>query len=267
MHAAPCATAHLPASDHCPPAIPHLQCIGATTRDEHRKHIERDAALERCATRALERGAVQRGSSPGSWLGWCAVGAGLAPLLDWDRPPPPRCLPHPAPAPPACSRFQPVVVDEPSEPEALEILQGLRERYERHHRCMYAPEALEAAVHLSARYLPDRRLPDKVRRCRRRRRRCCCCGQLLLGGRSKGRPGACCRGGGRRPTASSACLCLAATTAPTHRPTPLPPAFPSPPQAIDLLDEAGSRVRIASYMARKEAGGREGLEAANTRWG
>ena len=83
-----------------------LQCIGATTLDEFRKHIERDPALER--------------------------------------------------------RFQPVVVGEPSEPEALEILQGLASRYERHHRCVYDPDALAAAVSLSARYVPDRQLPDKV---------------------------------------------------------------------------------------------------------
>jgi len=83
-----------------------LQCIGATTLDEHRKHIERDPALER--------------------------------------------------------RFQPVVVGEPSEPEALEILKGLSSRYERHHRCIYDPDALEAAVSLSARYVPDRQLPDKA---------------------------------------------------------------------------------------------------------
>lgn len=83
-----------------------LQCIGATTLDEHRKHIERDPALER--------------------------------------------------------RFQPVIVGEPSEPEALEILKGLSSRYERHHRCVYDPDALAAAVALSARYVPDRQLPDKA---------------------------------------------------------------------------------------------------------
>lgn len=104
-----------------------LQVIGATTLDEHRKHIERDAALER--------------------------------------------------------RFQPVMVDEPAENDALAILEGLRERYERHHRCRYTSEALSAAVHLSHRYIADRFLPDK---------------------------------------------------------------------AIDLIDEAGSRVRIQAYRARQQ---------------
>jgi ATP-dependent Clp protease ATP-binding subunit ClpC len=83
-----------------------LQCIGATTLDEHRKHIERDPALER--------------------------------------------------------RFQPVVVGEPTEAEALEILEGLAPRYEAHHRCVYAPGALAAAVSLSSRYVADRFLPDKA---------------------------------------------------------------------------------------------------------
>ena len=113
-----------------------LQCIGATTLDEHRKYIERDAALER--------------------------------------------------------RFQPVMVAEPSEDDTLAILEGLVERYERHHKCMYAHEALTAAVALSSRYIADRNLPDK---------------------------------------------------------------------AIDLIDEAGSRVRISSYNALKEAGD-DAMEAA-----
>ncbi|KAF6252630.1 ClpD chaperone, Hsp100 family [Scenedesmus sp. NREL 46B-D3] len=103
-----------------------LQCIGATTLDEHRKHIEKDPALER--------------------------------------------------------RFQPVYVLEPNEEDTLAILQGLAERYERHHHCVYSEEALEAAVKLSHTYIADRFLPDK---------------------------------------------------------------------AIDLIDEAGSRVRISAYNARK----------------
>eukprot|EP00879_Flechtneria_rotunda_P003032 GHRR01003252.1.p1 GENE.GHRR01003252.1~~GHRR01003252.1.p1 ORF type:complete len:659 (+),score=207.75 GHRR01003252.1:506-2482(+) len=109
-----------------------LQCIGATTLDEHRKHIEKDQALER--------------------------------------------------------RFQPVYVLEPSEQETLAILHGLAERYERHHHCCYAEEALEAAVKLSHTYIADRFLPDK---------------------------------------------------------------------AIDLIDEAGSRVRIAAYNTRKDSAARE----------
>lgn len=63
-------------------------------------------------------------------------------------------------------RFQPVYVLEPNEKDTLAILRGLSERYERHHRCVYEPEALEAAVHLSHKYIADRFLPDKVG-CRR----------------------------------------------------------------------------------------------------
>jgi len=83
-----------------------LQCIGATTLDEYRKHIERDAALER--------------------------------------------------------RFQPVMVGEPSVDETIEILYGLRERYEQHHKLKILDEALEAAAKLSDRYISDRYLPDKA---------------------------------------------------------------------------------------------------------
>ena len=83
-----------------------LQCIGATTLDEYRKHIERDAALER--------------------------------------------------------RFQPVMVGEPSIEDTIEILKGLRERYEQHHRLKITDEALEAAAHLGDRYISDRFLPDKA---------------------------------------------------------------------------------------------------------
>ena len=83
-----------------------LQCIGATTLDEYRKHIERDAALER--------------------------------------------------------RFQPVMVGEPSIKDTIEILKGLRERYEQHHRLKITDEALEAAANLGDRYISDRYLPDKA---------------------------------------------------------------------------------------------------------
>ena len=89
-----------------PLARGELQCIGATTVDEHRKYIEKDAALER--------------------------------------------------------RFQPVMVEEPSEEDAVEILFGLRDRYEKHHRCRITDDALVAAVHISARYIADRYLPDKA---------------------------------------------------------------------------------------------------------
>ena len=83
-----------------------LQCIGATTLDEYRKHIERDAALER--------------------------------------------------------RFQPVNVGEPSIADTIEILRGLRERYEQHHRLKITDEALDAAATLGDRYISDRFLPDKA---------------------------------------------------------------------------------------------------------
>ncbi|KAK4264607.1 hypothetical protein QN277_025760 [Acacia crassicarpa] len=59
-------------------------------------------------------------------------------------------------------RFQPVRVDEPCEDDAVKILMGLREKYEAHHKCKYTPEAIKAAVHLSARYIADRYLPDKA---------------------------------------------------------------------------------------------------------
>ena len=83
-----------------------IQLIGATTVEEYRKHIEKDAALER--------------------------------------------------------RFQPVTVEEPSEEESYEILKGLRERYEQHHKVTITDQALKAAVKLSARYINDRFLPDKA---------------------------------------------------------------------------------------------------------
>lgn len=83
-----------------------FQVIGATTLDEYKKHIEKDAALER--------------------------------------------------------RFQPILVGEPSEEDALEILKGLRDRYEAFHKAKITDEALEAAVSLSSRYITDRFLPDKA---------------------------------------------------------------------------------------------------------
>ncbi len=83
-----------------------LQCIGATTIDEYRKYIEKDAALER--------------------------------------------------------RFQPIQVDEPTLDETVQILKGLRDRYEAHHRVTIPDDAIESAVHLSQRYITDRFLPDKA---------------------------------------------------------------------------------------------------------
>ncbi len=83
-----------------------LQCIGATTLDEYRKHIESDAALER--------------------------------------------------------RFQPILVSEPTIEETIEILQGIKVPYQEHHNVEITDDAIEAAANLSARYVPDRFLPDKA---------------------------------------------------------------------------------------------------------
>ncbi|MEI7743340.1 MAG: ATP-dependent Clp protease ATP-binding subunit [Chloroflexota bacterium] len=83
-----------------------LQCIGATTLDEYRKYIEKDAALER--------------------------------------------------------RFQPVMVEEPTLEQTIEILKGIRERYEQHHKVRITDEAVQAAADLSIRYITDRHLPDKA---------------------------------------------------------------------------------------------------------
>jgi ATP-dependent Clp protease ATP-binding subunit ClpC len=83
-----------------------IQVIGATTIDEYRKHIEKDAALER--------------------------------------------------------RFQPIQIGEPGQEEAIEILKGIRDKYEAHHNVKITDKALEAAVKLSTRYITDRHLPDKA---------------------------------------------------------------------------------------------------------
>ena len=83
-----------------------IQCIGATTLDDYRKYIEKDAALER--------------------------------------------------------RFQPVTVVEPTVEQTLDILRGIKARYEEHHRLTISDEALQAAVSLAAKYIPDRFLPDKA---------------------------------------------------------------------------------------------------------
>ena len=83
-----------------------LLCIGATTVDEYRKNIEKDAALER--------------------------------------------------------RFQPVLVSEPTVDDTMEILRGLKDRYEAHHRVKITEEAIVAAAELSDRYVTDRFLPDKA---------------------------------------------------------------------------------------------------------
>lgn len=83
-----------------------VQCIGATTLDDYRKHVERDAALER--------------------------------------------------------RFQPILVEEPSIEQTIEILRGIKSRYEEYHRLTITDEALKTAATLAARYIPDRFLPDKA---------------------------------------------------------------------------------------------------------
>ena len=96
------------ASNMLKPALARgeLQCVGATTLDEYRKHIEKDSALER--------------------------------------------------------RFQPVYIEEPSLEDTIEMLKGLRPRYEAHHKIKIDDSALEAAVRLSHRYVTDRYLPDKA---------------------------------------------------------------------------------------------------------
>lgn len=96
------------ASNMLKPALSRgeLQCIGATTLDEYRKYIEKDAALER--------------------------------------------------------RFASVYIEEPSEEDTLEMLRGLKDRYEQHHKVVFKDEALQAAVRLSSRYVSDRKLPDKA---------------------------------------------------------------------------------------------------------
>jgi ATP-dependent Clp protease ATP-binding subunit ClpC len=83
-----------------------LQCVGATTLDDYRKHIERDSALER--------------------------------------------------------RLQPIMVEEPSVEETIDILKGVREKYEEHHKLTISDEALKAAAELAARYVSDRFMPDKA---------------------------------------------------------------------------------------------------------
>ncbi len=98
----------LDASNIFKPALARgeLQCIGATTFDEYRKHIEKDGALER--------------------------------------------------------RFQSITIEPPSAAETVEILKGLKERYEKHHKVVYTLDAIEAAVKLSERYMNNRFLPDKA---------------------------------------------------------------------------------------------------------
>ncbi|HLE29438.1 MAG TPA: AAA family ATPase, partial [Anaerolineales bacterium] len=98
----------LDASNMLKPALARgeLQCVGATTFDEYRKHIEKDAALER--------------------------------------------------------RFAPVYVDEPSVEETIQMLRGLRDRYEAHHKVTFSDAALVAAAKLSQRYVTERSLPDKA---------------------------------------------------------------------------------------------------------
>ena len=102
------ASGSLDASNMFKPALARgeLQCIGATTLNEYRQHIEKDGALER--------------------------------------------------------RFQKVLVEAPSVNETIDILNGLKERYEKHHNVVYTPEAIHTAVYLSDRYISDRFLPDKA---------------------------------------------------------------------------------------------------------
>lgn len=96
------------ASNMLKPALARgeIQCIGATTLDEYRKHIEKDGALER--------------------------------------------------------RFQPIIINPPSEEETVRIIRGLRDKYEAHHKTKYTDEAIRQAVYLSQRYIQGRFLPDKA---------------------------------------------------------------------------------------------------------
>ncbi len=102
------ATGSLDAANMLKPALARgdIQCIGATTLDEYRQHIEKDGALER--------------------------------------------------------RFQKVMVDPTTIEETLEILNNIKSRYEDHHNVVYTPEAIQACVRLTARYITDRNLPDKA---------------------------------------------------------------------------------------------------------
>jgi len=102
------ATGSLDAANMLKPALARgeLQCIGATTLDEYREHIEKDGALER--------------------------------------------------------RFQKVMVEPTSQDETIEILKNIKDRYEDHHNVSYTPEAIEACVKLTMRYISDRHLPDKA---------------------------------------------------------------------------------------------------------
>lgn len=102
------ATGSLDAANMLKPALARgdIQCIGATTLDEYRQHIEKDGALER--------------------------------------------------------RFQKVMVDPTTVEETIEILNNIKERYEDHHNVIYTPEAIEACVRLTTRYISDRHLPDKA---------------------------------------------------------------------------------------------------------
>ena len=102
------ATGSLDAANMLKPALARgdIQCIGATTLDEYRQHIEKDGALER--------------------------------------------------------RFQKVMVEPTSPEETIEILNNIKERYEDHHNVIYTPEAIDACVKLTNRYISDRHLPDKA---------------------------------------------------------------------------------------------------------
>ena len=173
----------------------HAQVIGATTIDEFRKYIEKDAALER--------------------------------------------------------RFQPVFVNEPTEGEAIQILQGLQDKYERYHKCVYTEEAVEAAVKLSSKYIADRFLPDKV------------CSDVAVWalyrcvGHTLWLCGLCAAlvpfllSIAKLPKLRVRSLaCLPFAELPEGHSFTLPAHIS--PQAIDLLDEAGSRARILAYQARRQ---------------
>lgn len=156
-----------------------LQCIGATTLDEHRKYIERDTALER--------------------------------------------------------RFQPVTIGEPTPEDTVEILQGLKDRYERHHHCLYDHDAIEACAKLSERYVVVTRGGGGMR--------------VDVWGWMH-------EGGIVAHTHGNILLCIYLTT---HHPCHftgcryIADRF-LPDKAIDIMDEAGSRARITAYFARASNG-------------
>eukprot|EP00798_Chlamydomonas_sp_ICE-L_P014570 gene14570-20613_t len=209
-----------------------LQCIGATTLDEYRKHIEKDPALER----RFQPVVVPEPSVDETFeiLQYCKH-------IEKDS-----ALER---------RFQPVVVPEPSVDETFEILQGLRERYEAHHKLRYTDEALMAAAKMADQYISDRFLPDKAidlideagSRVRLKHIQA-----LMAAGKMADQyisnrflPD---KAIDLTDEAGSRALMAAAKMADQY----ISDCF-LPDKAIDLIDEAGSRVRLKHIQLPKEA--------------